>query len=238
MKKGENMANKIVKSSLKHYYDESYSNGSVIKPEVDKSKSISELSSEELWRMLSRTRDELELQRIIRQLKINSGERETSDKPFEIDTNTPINKLYHDDLAHFGIKGQKWGVHRFQNEDGTRTPAGKKRDRSKDAGEDKEKSDDHKTSRSAKAKAPEGLSNDELKKLNERLQLEDTFKKLTAEKIVQGENWVKTALRDAGKSAVKDFAKGVFLGSAKLLVKEISPEFATAAFGGKEKKKD
>ena len=73
------MANKIVKSSLKHYYDEQYSNGSVIKSEVDKSKTISELSSEELWRMLSRTRDELELQRIIRQLKINSGERETSE---------------------------------------------------------------------------------------------------------------------------------------------------------------
>lgn len=30
-------------------------------------------------------------------------------------------------LSHHGIKGQKWGVRRFQNEDGTLTPAGKKR---------------------------------------------------------------------------------------------------------------
>ncbi len=30
-------------------------------------------------------------------------------------------------LYHHGIKGQKWGVRRFQNKDGTRTPAGKKR---------------------------------------------------------------------------------------------------------------
>ena len=32
-----------------------------------------------------------------------------------------------DYLAHHGIKGQKWGVRRFQNPDGTRTEEGKKR---------------------------------------------------------------------------------------------------------------
>ena len=31
------------------------------------------------------------------------------------------------ELYHHGIKGQKWGVRRFQNEDGSLTPAGKKR---------------------------------------------------------------------------------------------------------------
>lgn len=30
-------------------------------------------------------------------------------------------------LVHHGIKGQKWGVRRYQNEDGSLTPAGKKR---------------------------------------------------------------------------------------------------------------
>lgn len=30
-------------------------------------------------------------------------------------------------LSHHGIRGQKWGVRRFQNTDGSLTPAGKKR---------------------------------------------------------------------------------------------------------------
>lgn len=34
-----------------------------------------------------------------------------------------------EELQHHGIKGQKWGVRRYQNEDGSLTPAGKKRTR-------------------------------------------------------------------------------------------------------------
>lgn len=36
-------------------------------------------------------------------------------------------KYEHDNLQHSGIKGQKWGVRRFQNEDGSLTEAGKQR---------------------------------------------------------------------------------------------------------------
>ena len=31
------------------------------------------------------------------------------------------------ELKHWGIKGQRWGVRRYQNKDGSLTPAGKKR---------------------------------------------------------------------------------------------------------------
>lgn len=34
---------------------------------------------------------------------------------------------YDEELYHHGIKGQKWGVRRYQNKDGSLTPAGRKR---------------------------------------------------------------------------------------------------------------
>ncbi len=146
----------------------------------------------------------------------------------KIIVNAPPNK----ELFHYGILGMQWGRRRYQYEDGTRTPTGKKREHP-----DYEKSDDHTKSRIDKTKSPDGLSNDELRKLNERLNLEETYKKLTADKMVKSESWVKKAINSAAEQAVSAFAKDMFLGGAKLLVKQISPEFANIAFNnGKENK--
>lgn len=71
---------------------------------------------------------------------------------------------YSDELYHFGIKGMKWGVRRFQNRDGTRTKAGKRRER---LGRE-----------SWKRKDATRLSDDELRKRISRLQTERNYKQL------------------------------------------------------------
>ena len=37
--------------------------------------------------------------------------------------------VYTNELTHHGVKGQKWGVRRYQNKDGTLTPEGKRKKR-------------------------------------------------------------------------------------------------------------
>lgn len=222
------MGNRIVKRTLQHYNEYEVrsdpANGPV---EPDKSKSISELSQEELRNMIGRLGAERELESIIRELKRNSGERDTYENPFIVDTTTPIDQLY-----HHGIPGMKWGRRRYQNEDGTRTAAGKKRDRMNGRND---RAEEYEKTRTAKKKGIDKFSNEDLRKINERLQLEDTYKRLTAPQMKKSESWVKQSIQKAAEGAVTDFTKGVFLGSAKLLVKNISPEFAEVAFSLKDK---
>lgn len=54
-----------------------------------------------------------------------------------------------DALVHYGIKGQKWGIRRYQNEDGTLTAAGKSREAKR---EFKSKVKSYRTSRSSDPK--------------------------------------------------------------------------------------
>lgn len=81
-----------------------------------------------------------------------------------------------DELYHHGILGMRWGVRRFQRKDGSLTPRGKKRKMSQDAVDAKKLS---------KKKLYE-MSNDDIKTLNKRKQLESDYKRLNKGQIAKG----------------------------------------------------
>lgn len=81
-------------------------------------------------------------------------------------------------IYHSGVKGMKWGVRRYQNKDGSLTAAGKKKYSNW--------SDDAKTADSIKKKRVSEMSNAELKKVNERVRLEQEYSRLNPNVIKKG----------------------------------------------------
>lgn len=84
-------------------------------------------------------------------------------------------------IAHFGIKGQKWGQRRYQNKDGSLTPEGKKR-----------YSEDYQSMREIRSKPVSSMTNKELESAIRRMNLERQYRDLSRSE------------RDRGKQTVKD----------------------------------
>lgn len=114
-------------------------------------------------------------------------------KPFESGETMDHADRGSDFLEHYGVKGMKWGVRRSPSE--LRRAAFKR--------STPEPSEDKQAANSFKAKVQKGntdaLSNDELRKLNERMQLEQSYSSLTA----------KTKQQNAGKKFVVDTATNI-----------------------------
>lgn len=133
-------------------------------------------------------------------------------------------------IYHHGIKGMKWGVRRYQNKDGSLTPAGKKRRGSSDFSvrigvKRKASSSTSKKASSSKPKkkSVSEMSDDELRKAISRLQLEKQYRDLTPQKVSSGKRFVnkvmkqvvEPAVSDAGRQILRDALLSAAKGSTK-----------------------
>lgn len=102
-------------------------------------------------------------------------------------------------LAHYGVPGMKWGVRKTRPPRTVRARVGD--------------SDDYIVSRNNKRRKVRTLSNQEIKKTNERLQLEKQLAQLKRDQaaITKGHNFIKSTLAfGATGAAIYTFAQSPF----------------------------
>lgn len=131
------------------------------------------------------------------------------------------------ELMHYGIKGQKWGLRRFQEENGSYTEAGKERYRksSGTTGGMKKRNTKGSVKRSRRDWKPEdaeNLSDEELNKRNSRMQREQQYRDATTPK------W-KKEVKQTAKDWTKEAVKQIFIGTAvTLAVVAVSAQYKKA----------
>ena len=104
-------------------------------------------------------------------------------------------------LQHHGIKGQKWGIRRFQNKDGSLTPAGRKRQKQDNGPIHEDYSKSHDT------KSVKSMSDKELRDRINRLNMERQYAQLTATEKSIGRKIVSEVLLNVGKELAKEYLK-------------------------------
>lgn len=108
------------------------------------------------------------------------------------------------ELYHWGIKGQRWGIRRYRNEDGTLTEAGKQRysKQLERISTRRNLSGSRRTStlERARKKNIEEMSNQELQEYINRMNLERNYRNLTKRDLMQGNKIAKNILAYYGST--------------------------------------
>lgn len=139
------------------------------------------------------------------------------------------------ELVHHGIKGQRWGIRRFQNKDGSLISAGKRKG-SDNADSDRKQKEI--ASRKADVKNRRIMSDAELSKKIERLRMERQLKDLTEEDISPGKKFVSDVLSSSGKKVATAVAAGTFAYAMKVaMTKEFDFKEAASYIASNPNKK-
>ena len=155
------------------------------------------------------------------------------------------------ELMHWGIKGMKWGVRRYQNKDGSLTPAGKKRyDKEMSKLKEEEKIAKNKlrtqaklnkldekrkeiealksgkpisksTKKSSKPSVKD-MSDEELRQTVNRLLMEQQYAKLNPQQVSAGQKFVKKVMNDVVAPAATEVGKNVLKDAMTKAVKNAS----------------
>ena len=133
--------------------------------------------------------------------------------------------MYDNYLAHHGIKGQKWGIRRFQNEDGTRTLLGKKRERDRTAEHEKLKNS---INPKELYKHRNELSDKELQDRLNRLRNEEALRQMAKQSSKQGQNTAKKVLQKVGEKSAEAIAVAVVSATVVPLVNNTSKKVKDA----------
>ena len=133
-------------------------------------------------------------------------------------------KRINNELYHHGVKGQRWGIRRYQNADGSLTDAGKNKYA--------------KTERKAKLKNRRSLSTEELRERIQRMKLEKEFRQLSEDDLRPGKRFASQALEKIGQSVLTSVITGATLyGIHGLITKEWNPKTAAEYIARKPKNK-
>lgn len=143
------------------------------------------------------------------------------------------------ELTHWGTKGMRWGIRRYQNRDGTLTPAGRKRyakEMEKLKAEEKilrnrqktqsqfdkleakrkeiealksGKSISKSTSKESGKTSVKDMSDDELRTVVNRLMLEQQYRRLKPEQVSAGKKFVDSVMKNVVAPAATEVGKNV-----------------------------